>query len=147
MNASFARDLSNNKLKKGRWSWISNCSEAFHTDSWLAEANPGHSDRDAILQALLPGPRYGSTLGPGKARMSDPFPIKSGVKRGCVIARSFFGISLSLLLACTFNQFEDGAYFHTRIGGGLFNLAWLQAKTKVQKVLIIGTCYVQTTLP
>ena len=61
----------NNKLKKGRWSWISNCSEAFHTDSWLAEANPGHSDRDVILQALLPGPRYGSTLGPGKARMGD----------------------------------------------------------------------------
>ena len=57
------------ELEKGRWSWISNCSEAFHTDSWLAEANPGHSDRDAILQALLPGPRYGSTLGPGKARM------------------------------------------------------------------------------
>ena len=59
----------NNKLKKGRWSWISNCGEAFHIDSWLGEANPGHSDRDAILQALLPGPRYGSTLGPGKARM------------------------------------------------------------------------------
>ena len=35
----------------------------------MAEANPGHSDRDAILQALLPGPRYGSTLGPGKARI------------------------------------------------------------------------------
>ena len=65
----------NNKLKKGRWSWISNCSEAFHTDSWMAEANPGHSDRDAILQALLPGPRYGSTLGPGKARM----PLRQNV--------------------------------------------------------------------
>ena len=66
------------ELEKGRWSWISNCSEAFHTDSWLAEANPGHSDRDAILQALLPGPRYGSTLGPGKARMapSRPTPTK-----------------------------------------------------------------------
>ena len=44
------------ELEKGRWSWISNCSEAFHTDSWLAEANPGHSDRDAILKALLPQP-------------------------------------------------------------------------------------------
>ena len=62
------------ELEKGRWSWISNCSEAFHTDSWLAEANPGHSDRDAILQALLPGPRYGSTLGPGKARMMCMLP-------------------------------------------------------------------------
>ena len=44
------------EMEKGRWSWISNCGEAFHTDSWLAEANPGHSDWDAILQALLPGP-------------------------------------------------------------------------------------------
>ena len=58
------------ELEKGRWSWISNnCSEAFHTDSWLAEANPGHSDRDAILKALLPGPRTVVLFGPGKARM------------------------------------------------------------------------------
>ena len=57
------------ELEKGRWSWISNCGEAFHIDSWLAEANPGHSDRDAILQALLPGPRTVVLFGPGKARM------------------------------------------------------------------------------
>ena len=58
------------ELEKGRWSWISNCGEAFHTDSWLAEANPGHSDRDAILKALLPGPRTVVLFGPGKARMA-----------------------------------------------------------------------------
>ena len=57
------------ELEKGRWSWISNCGEAFHTDSWLAEANPGHTDRDAILQALLPGPSTVVLFGPGKARM------------------------------------------------------------------------------
>ena len=58
------------ELERGRWSWISNCGEAFHTDSWLAEANPDHSDRDAILQALLPGPSTVVLFGPGKARMS-----------------------------------------------------------------------------
>ena len=57
------------ELEKGRWSWISNCGETFHTDSWLAEANPGHSDPDAILQALLPGPSTVVLFGPGKARM------------------------------------------------------------------------------
>ena len=57
------------ELEKGRWSWISNCGEAFHADNWLAEANPGHSDRDAILKALLPGPRTVVLFGPGKARM------------------------------------------------------------------------------
>ena len=59
------------ELEKGRWSWISNCGEAFHTDSWLAEANPGHSDRDVILQALLPGPSTVVLFGPGKARMLE----------------------------------------------------------------------------
>ena len=58
------------ELEKGRWLWISNCGEAFHTDSWLAEANPGHSDRDVILQALLPGPSTVVLFGPGKARMA-----------------------------------------------------------------------------
>ena len=57
------------ELEKGRWSWITNCGEAFHTDSWLAEANPGHSDRDSILPSLLPGPSTVVLLGPGKARM------------------------------------------------------------------------------
>ena len=57
------------ELEKGRWSWISNCGEAFHTDSWLAEAIPGHSDPDAILQALLPGPCTVVLFGPDKARM------------------------------------------------------------------------------
>ena len=59
----------NNRTGERKWSWISNCGEAFHTDSWLAEANPGHSDPDAILQALLPGPSTVVLFGPGKARM------------------------------------------------------------------------------
>ena len=59
------------ELEKGRRSWISNCGEAFHTDSWLAEVNPGHSDPDAILQALLPGPSTVVLFGPGKARMDS----------------------------------------------------------------------------
>ena len=58
------------ELEKRRWSWISNCGEALHTDSWLVEANPGHSDPDAILQALLPGPSTVVLFGPGKARMA-----------------------------------------------------------------------------
>ena len=51
---------------------IMNCGEAFHTDSSLAEANPGHSDRDAILQALFPGPSTVVLFGPGKVRMPLP---------------------------------------------------------------------------
>ena len=81
------------ELEKGRWSWISNCGETFHTDSWLAEANPGHSDRDAILKALLPGPRTVVLLGPGKARMGVNMP------RAVSIPRQVYGIGINL--SCT----------------------------------------------
>ncbi|XP_076055156.1 uncharacterized protein LOC143033548 [Oratosquilla oratoria] len=56
---------------------------------------------------------------------SDPFPIRSGVKHGCVLAPTLFGIFFSLLLSCAFSQSEDGVYLHTRNDGSLFNLARL----------------------
>ncbi|XP_076043737.1 uncharacterized protein LOC143026842 [Oratosquilla oratoria] len=65
---------------------------------------------------------------------SDPFPIRSGVKQGCVLAPTLFGIFFFLLLSYAFNQSEDGVYIHTRNDGSLFNLARLRAKTKVRKV-------------
>jgi len=67
---------------------------------------------------------------------SDPFPIRSGVKQGCVLAPTLFGIFFSLLLSYAFSQSEDGVYLHTRSDGSLFNLARLRAKTKVRKVLL-----------
>jgi len=67
---------------------------------------------------------------------SDPFPIKSGVKQGCVLAPTLFGIFFSLLLSYAFSQSEDGVYIHTRSDGSLFKLARLRAKTKVRQVLI-----------
>lgn len=56
---------------------------------------------------------------------SDPFPIKSGVKQGCVLAPTLFGILFSLLLHYAFSQSEEGIYLHTRSDGSLFNLARL----------------------
>lgn len=67
---------------------------------------------------------------------SEPFPIKSGVKQGCVLAPTLFGIFFSLVLSSAFKTSEDGVYIHTRSDGKLFNLARLKAKTKVRKVLI-----------
>ena len=67
---------------------------------------------------------------------SDPFPIKSGVKQGCVLAPTLFGILFSLLLRYAFSESEEGIYLHTRSDGSLFNLARLRAKTKVRKVLV-----------
>ena len=67
---------------------------------------------------------------------SDPFPIKSGVKQGCVLAPNLFGILFSLLLRYAFSESEEGTYMHTRRDGSLFNLARLRGKTKERKVLV-----------
>ena len=67
---------------------------------------------------------------------SDPFSIKNGVKQGCVLAPTLFGIFFSLLLKYAFDDSEDGVYIHSRSNGGLFNLARLRSKTKVLKILI-----------
>jgi hypothetical protein len=66
---------------------------------------------------------------------SRPFEIHSGVKQGCVLAPTLFGIFFSLLLQHAFKSFEEGV-LHKRHDGKLFNLARLRAKTKVKSVLI-----------
>ena len=67
---------------------------------------------------------------------SEPFPISSGVKQGCVLAPTLFGIFFSMLLSYAFSDNNDGVYLHTRSDGRLFNLARLRAKTKVRSVTI-----------
>ncbi|PIK37320.1 hypothetical protein BSL78_25845 [Apostichopus japonicus] len=67
---------------------------------------------------------------------SKPFETKSGVKQGCVLAPTLFGIFFSLLLSYAFQTSTDGIYIHTRHDGKLLNLARLRAKTKITRVLI-----------
>ncbi len=67
---------------------------------------------------------------------SEAFLIRSGVKQGCVLALTLFGIFFSLLLRHAFSQSEDGVFIRTRSDSKLFNLARLRAKTKVRRVLI-----------
>lgn len=65
---------------------------------------------------------------------SEPFNIKSGIKQGCVLVPTLFGIFFSLLL--NFKESEEDVHLHTRSDGKLFNLSCLKAKTKVRTVLI-----------
>ena len=65
-----------------------------------------------------------------------PSPSKSGVKQGCALPPTLFGILFSLLLRYAFSESEEGIYLRTTSDGSLFNLARLRAKTKVRKVLV-----------
>ena len=76
----------------------------------------------------------GSVLFDGSS--SAVFPIKTGVKQGCVLAPTLFGIFFSLLLSHAFSKSEDGVFFHTRSDGRLFKLSRLRAKTKASQFLL-----------
>ena len=60
---------------------------------------------------------------------SNAFPVSRGVKQGCVLAPTLFGIFFSMLLQYAFVDFT-GVYVWTRSAGKLFNIARLRAKTK-----------------
>lgn len=67
---------------------------------------------------------------------SEPFSINSGVKQGCVLAPTLFGIFFAMLLKHAFGASTEGIYLRTRSDGNLFNLSRLKAKTKVRDRLI-----------
>ena len=67
---------------------------------------------------------------------SEAFPVSSGVKQGCVLAPTLFGIFFSMLLQYAFADCTEGIYIRTRADGKLYNIARLRAKTKVMEVLI-----------
>uniref|UniRef100_K7EZU2 Reverse transcriptase domain-containing protein n=1 Tax=Pelodiscus sinensis TaxID=13735 RepID=K7EZU2_PELSI len=67
---------------------------------------------------------------------SEPFSISSGVKQGCVLAPTLFGIFFALLLKHAFGSATEGIYLRTRSDGKLFNLSRLKAKTKIRETLI-----------
>ena len=64
--------------------------------------------------------------------MSEPFSIRSGVKQGCVLAPTLFGIFFAVLLKHAFGSTTEGIYLRTRSDGKLYNLSRLRAKSKVR---------------
>ena len=63
---------------------------------------------------------------------SATFNIRSGVKQGCVLAPTLFGIFFTVMLKHAFGHATEGIYLRTRTDRKLFNLSRLRAKTKVQ---------------
>lgn len=53
---------------------------------------------------------------------SNAFPIKNGVKQGCVVAPILFGIFFAQMLKEALSSMEEGIYIKFRTDGGAFNL-------------------------
>ena len=68
--------------------------------------------------------------------ISNTFGIKSGVKQGCVLVPTLFGIFFALLQKHAFRTSSDGVYLPTRTDGRLFNIARLCSKSKISKVTV-----------
>ena len=68
--------------------------------------------------------------------MSGALNIRRGVKQGCVLASTLFGISFSVLLKHAFRTTNAGIFLLSRTDGKLFNRARLRSKTKVGQVLL-----------
>jgi len=64
------------------------------------------------------------------------FEVKSGVKQGCVLAPTLFGIFFAMLFRHAFKGATEGVYLHSRSDGKLFNISRLKAKSKTRTVLI-----------
>ena len=67
---------------------------------------------------------------------SDYFEIKCGVKQGCVLAPTLFGIYFAALLRWAFMDTADGIYIRTRLDGSLFNLQRLRSKKYTIEAMI-----------
>jgi hypothetical protein len=46
--------------------------------------------------------------------LSEAFPVSSGIKQGCVLAPTLFGIFFSMLLQYAFKDCSEGVYIRTR---------------------------------
>ena len=69
---------------------------------------------------------------------SEAFPVTNGVKQGCVFTPTLqFSMMFTVILTDAFcNDDGNGISNRYRTDGKLFNLRWLQAKTKVKKATV-----------
>ena len=73
--------------------------------------------------------------------LSEPISVANGVKQGCILAPTLFGIFFSVVLKIAFESNEDGIYIRYRSTGKLFNLRRFASKGKVFASLIRDLLY------
>ena len=72
--------------------------------------------------------------------ISRCFPIKRGVKQGCVLTLTLFAIFFTALLIRAFSK-PCGVLLHCRTSGKLFDLSRFRGKSKVRRLFIRKLLY------
>ena len=76
--------------------------------------------------------------------LTEPFPVCHGVKQGCILAPTLFGLYLAAVLEASSDNVCDaqcGVYLRSRKDGKLFNLARLRAKSLCSEVCVQELLY------
>eukprot|EP00061_Rhincodon_typus_P018307 g47426.t1 len=68
---------------------------------------------------------------------TDPFPVRTSVEQGCIIAPTLFSIHLAAMFHLTTKKVPAGVELTYRTSGKLFNFRHLQSKTKVIPISVI----------
>ena len=68
--------------------------------------------------------------------LSDQIPINNGVKQGCVLVPTLFGLFFPAVVQDATLGLNSGVFLQMRIVGGLLNLARLRAKRKVRDIVV-----------
>ena len=72
---------------------------------------------------------------------SEPLGVTNVVKQGWVMAPTLFRIMFSAMLMDAFQESDTSFPIRYRFDGNIFNLRRLQAKTKVQNVVLVELLY------
>ena len=74
---------------------------------------------------------------------SSSFPVEAGVKQGCVLAPIIFNLLLVAITHVSHRDLQSSDYVRIeyRLGGSLYDMRHLQAKTKTSSVVISALQY------
>ena len=70
---------------------------------------------------------------------SEPFPVTSGVKKGCVTPPTLFSMMFSAMLIDAFQDVDVGFPIRYRFDGKLLNLRSLQANPRCRQMWLISS--------